>query len=156
MLAVDPVSLLVNSLAAGAAAGMKPTAARAITDAYAAVKRLVKDRHGVDVAPLERNPASEAKRQSVAEDLRETKAGHDEELLEAARQLVAAVREHDQAAASVVGVDLSKLESEMVRVRDVVVKAKGSAAGVSVRDSRVKNLDIEGVRAEGESGPGNP
>jgi hypothetical protein len=38
---MEPVSLIVTSLALGAAAGLKPTAEQAIKDAYGALKSLI-------------------------------------------------------------------------------------------------------------------
>ena len=38
-------------------------------DAYGALKRLLSGKHGVDIAPLERKPDSEAKQASLKEDL---------------------------------------------------------------------------------------
>ena len=91
-----PVTLIVVALAAGAATGLKDTAASAIKDAYGALKGLLSRRYGsVNIGDVERKPESEAKRASVAEDLAAAGAGDDEELLELARQLVEAVREND-------------------------------------------------------------
>ena len=67
---MDPVSLIVTALAAGAAAGLKPTAEKIIKDAYEGIKTLIKRKYDqVDLASLEKKPQSQAKRDSVAEDL---------------------------------------------------------------------------------------
>jgi hypothetical protein len=121
---VDPISLIVLALAAGAAAGLKPVAAEAVRDSYAAIKQLISRKYGrVDLAPLEEKPSSEAKRASLTEDLQEAGAGSDAELLARARELVALVEQHDAAAAEAIGVDLGKVKAEFLRVGDVVATA---------------------------------
>jgi hypothetical protein len=134
---VDPVSFIVAAVAAGAAAGLKDTAAAAVKDAYAGVKRLIESRYdtaGLDA--LEQKPESEAKRASLAEDLADAGAGSDEELKELARELVAAVDAHDPGAAAKVGVNLEDLKGASLKITRVV--AEGGA------DIRVKKGEFSG------------
>ena len=78
---MDPVTMIVLALAAGAAAGLKPTAEQAVKDAYAGVKALILRKYAnVDLTLLERKPDSEAKRQCMREDLADAGAGKDSEL----------------------------------------------------------------------------
>ena len=46
---MDPISIIVTALATGAAAGLKPTAAKVIQDAYAGIKALIQ--RNIDVNP---------------------------------------------------------------------------------------------------------
>jgi hypothetical protein len=63
---MDPVSFIVAALAAGAAAGLKDTAAAAVKDAYAGVKGWIQTRYGrVDLGALEQKPGSEVKRAAL-------------------------------------------------------------------------------------------
>ena len=118
---MDPVSLIVLALAAGAAAGLKSTAAEAVQDGYSAIKALIRRKYTrIDLAPLEEKPESEAKRASLTEDLQDAGAGSDAELIAQARQLVALVAQHDSSAAAAVGIDLGKVKAEFLRVGDVV------------------------------------
>jgi hypothetical protein len=152
---MDPVSMIVAALAAGAAAGLKDTAADAVRDAYASVKRLIQSRYrDVELEPLEAKPESEAKRASLAEDLEDAGAGSDRDLLELVRELVAAIERDDPAAAAAVGVDLEQVKAASLRVRGVV--AEGT--GVRVRWSEFAgDVDISDVRAgRGGGGPINP
>src|SRR4051812_35906563 len=148
---VDPVSLIVSAIALGASNGVRDTVASAVRDAYDAVKRLLQQRYAdVDVTAVERRPDSEPKRNSLVEDLDEAGAGADAELLEAARQLIAQVREHDPDAGRVVGIDLERVVAESLRISDVA----STGAGVRVRDSQFRgDVDIQGVRS-GEAPPG--
>jgi hypothetical protein len=152
---VDPVSVIVAALAAGAAAGLKDTAADAVRDAYGSVKRLIRSRYSaVDLGPLEGRPESDAKRASLAEDLESAGAGSDEELLALVRELVAAIERHDPTAAAAVGVDLEKVKAASLRVGGVV--AEGT--GVRVRESEFAgDIEITDVRAgRGGEGQTNP
>lgn len=146
--AMDPVSLIVMALAVGASSGLKSTAAAAVQDAYGGLKRLIERKYGgVDVAPVEKRPDSEAKRQSLAEDLADAGAADDSDLLEAAHRLIAEVRAHDPGAGPALGVDLEHVEAEFLRVRDVT----SEGTGVRVREGKFGGgIDVEGIRA----GPG--
>lgn len=145
MKGVDPVSLIVAALAAGAAAGLKDSAAEAVKDAYAGIKTLIASTYRtVDLSPLEQKPESEAKRASLAEDLKDAGAEADAELLERAKQLVEAVRSHDAGAAAAVGVDLEEVTAGMLRVGAVT----SAGTGVRVRRSDFAgDIDIGEVRA---------
>jgi hypothetical protein len=123
---MDPVSFIVAALAAGAAAGLKDTAAAAVKDAYAGVKGWIQTRYGrVDLGALEQKPGSEAKRASLAEDLEEAGAGSDEELLELARKLVAVIDRDDPAAAARIGISLEDLKGASLRISRL--EAEGDA-----------------------------
>jgi hypothetical protein len=62
---VDAVTAIVSAVSAGAGAGLKDTAAKAVTDAYGALKRLIIDQYRPDVGPLEQKPDSRSKRESL-------------------------------------------------------------------------------------------
>jgi hypothetical protein len=140
---VDPVTIVVSALAAGAVTGLRETAVSAVKDAYAALRRLIIDRYAdVDVRPVERSPASGAKRESLAEDLTAAGAGGDAELLAVAQQLLAAVRDHEPDAGATIGIDLERVEAAALRVRDV----RASGTGVRVRDARFSgDIDISEI-----------
>ena len=144
---MDPVSLIVMALAAGAAAGLKPAAENAVKDAYAGIKRLIQDRYAkVDVAPLEQKPESEAKQASLEEDLKESGAGADEELLAKAREVFAAVKEHDPEAAAAVGVLIEDVGADNLRIK----KIEATGTGLELKRSKFEgDIDIGEVRAGG-------
>jgi hypothetical protein len=151
---MEPVSLVVTALAAGAATGLKPAAETAIKDAYAGLKALIQRKFGerVDVTPIERSPQSPAKREAVAEDLNAVCADSDAELLVAARSLLELVRTLAPGAAEAIGVDLAAFRAGSLDVEDV------EATGIGVR---VRGAEIAGdarfhrVRAGGGGAP-NP
>jgi phage-related minor tail protein len=149
---MDPISIIVAAVVAGAAAGVKDQAAQAVKDAYEALKGLLGHKHGVDVAPLERKPDSEAKQASLKEDLTEVGAAADAEVVEAARRLVAEVRKHDAAAARAVGVDIDDVSAEFVRISNIVV----TGPGVGVDMDRVTTrggVVVEGVHVDAGGTP---
>jgi len=127
---MDPVSLVVAALVAGAAAGLKDQAQSAVRDAYQVLKRLILERHQVDVEPLERKPESAAKQDSLREDLADAEVGQDGEVLAAAQRLVDTVREHDAAAARAVGVNLEDVAAGFIQISGIEVR--GAATGVDV------------------------
>lgn len=153
--AVDPISLIVAAVVAGASAGLKEHAQEAVKDAYFAFRRLLSDRHGVDVGPIERKPSSEAKQGSLKEDLGDAGAGDDTELIEAARRVVEEVRRHDGAAAQAVGVDLDDVTAEFVRITNVGVA--GSGRGVDMDRVHTRGgIVVEGVNVDARKAPDRP
>lgn len=152
---MDPITLIVSAVAVGAAAGAKDTAAVAVSDVYAALKALITRRYcGVDVTPVEKKPESEAKRDSLHEDLTEAGAGADEELLVAARRVVDEVRAHDGVVGPIPGIDLERVQAEFLRIRRV----ESDGTGVRVRDGTFRGgIEIDDVRAgRGGGGPDRP
>jgi hypothetical protein len=150
----DAVTVITQALAAGAAAGFKDTAAKAVKDTYAGLRKLITERYqDVDVSAVEKRPDSEHKRASLAEDLQQAGADRDAELLEAARQVLATVNTHAADTGLAIGVDLSGLEAAAVRIRDVI--AEGT--GVQGRDWKVAgDVEISGVRAGSAAEPPDP
>ncbi len=152
---MDPVSLIVAAVAAGASAGLKEQAEAAVKDAYAALKRILFDRHGVDVDPVERKPASEAKRDSLKEDLSDAGAGADAEVLAAAKLVVEEVKRHDAAAARAVGVDLDDVSAEFVRISNIAVTGEGR--GVEMERVQTRGgIVVEGVTVDARPEPDGP
>jgi hypothetical protein len=153
---MDPVSFIVAALAAGAAAGLKDTAAAAVRDAYAEVRGWIQSRYGgVDVGALEQKPGSEAKRASLAEDFEDAGAGSDEELLELARKLVAVVDRHDPAAAARIGISLEDLKGASLTISRV--EAAGDAEIRVAKSEFTGDVEISDVHAgQGGGRQGNP
>lgn len=142
---MDPISIIVTALATGAAAGLKPTAAKVIQDAYAGIKALIQRKYGeTNVALLEKDPASKAKREVVKEELEKSDAGGDPELLTQAKALLDAVQQHAPEAAEKIGVDLEEIKGASLRIGDIIA----AGAGVKVRKAEIAgDIEIKGVRA---------
>ena len=146
---MDPIGVIVSALASGAAAGLKPTAEKAIKDAYAGLKSMIQRKYSrVDLLPIENKPESQSKRESVAEDLVDAGATGDQELLNIAKVLIDAVARHDKATATVIGVDLEEVKAAYLDI----TKITSSEAGVRVKKSEFEGgIDIGEVNA-GEVG----
>jgi hypothetical protein len=89
---MDPVTLIVAALAAGAAAGMGDTASQAIKDAYAGLKALLKRRFAGNAKAEETLADHEADPETyekpLAKQLEAAGAQADPEILEAAEELL--------------------------------------------------------------------
>ena len=152
---MDPVSLIVSAMAAGALAGLKDTAANAVKDAYRAVKRLLSEKYSrVNTSALEDNPKSQIQQAAVKESLEATAAATDEELLQAAKNLLAVVEAHDPDATKAVGVDLKRLNVDTIGIHDV--KATGDAIGVRAQDVTGKSMNISGIDVNATGAPDRP
>lgn len=146
---MDPIGIIVSAIASGAAAGLKPTAEKAIKDAYAGLKSMIQRKYSrVDLLPIENKPESQSKRESVAEDLVGAGATGDQELLDLAKVLIDAVTRHDKATATAIGVDLEEVKAAYLDITKVTT----SGAGVRVKKSEFEGgIDIGEVNA-GEVG----
>jgi hypothetical protein len=145
---MEAITLIVTSLALGAAAGLKPTAEQAIKDAYAGLKSLIKPKYSkASVEQLEEAPESKNRRAVVEEDLTKTGADKDEEVLRQAKTLLDAIQAHAPETASAIGVDLAEIKAVSLNIEDIVAQA----TGVRVRQGEFSgDITIRNVRA------GNP
>src|SRR3954447_7343922 len=89
---MDPVTLIVAALAAGAGAGGKDAAAQVVKDAYTGLKALVlrrvKDAPAGEVAVIEHEKDPDTWSAPLAKTLTTTGADRDPELVAAAQQLM--------------------------------------------------------------------
>jgi hypothetical protein len=89
---MDPITLIVTALAAGAALGVKDTASAMVTDAYAALKTLVKKRLGggpdSELVLTKHEQAPEAWQGALTAELTQAGADGDRELIAAARDFL--------------------------------------------------------------------
>jgi hypothetical protein len=94
---MDPVTLILAALAAGAASGAGDTAAQAVKDGYAGLKALLKRKFAGNAKAEETLAEHEADpdtyEKPLAKQLKETRADQDAEILAAAEQLVAAAQQ---------------------------------------------------------------
>ena len=143
---MDPVSILVSALVAGAAAALKPTAEQAVKDAYSGLKSLIKSKYkSVALEGVEKKPGSEAKQASLAEDLADAGVADDEALLAQANVLIEAVKTHAPEIAAAIGVDLEAVEAAYLKIG----KVSASGTGVKIRESKFTDggIDIGDVEA---------
>jgi hypothetical protein len=145
---MDPLSLLFTAVVSGAAAALKPTAEKAVVDGYEALKALIKRKWAhVDVAVLERDPASEPRQQILKQDLEAAGGIDDRDLLEQAKALLKAIANHDPDAAQAANIDISDIVAGAdANIDDVIAEGQVSIRGVKA----AKDVNIRGVRA------GNP
>ena len=89
---MDPITLIVTALAAGAALGVSDTASSAVKDAYAGLKALVKKQFrgkaDAELVLAKHEQASETWRAPLVAELGEAGADRDTELLAAAQALM--------------------------------------------------------------------
>lgn len=142
---MEPLSLIFSAIVAGAAAAVKPTAEKAVKDAYAGLKALIKNKWGrVEVESLERDPTDETRQELVKKDLQKADGLADEQVLERAKAVLAAVKEHDPDAAEEAGITLEDLEAGAnINLQDLV--AEGSI--VVRRVKAKKDFVLRGARA---------
>jgi hypothetical protein len=156
---MDPVTMIVAALSAGAVAGLTSTAEQAIKDAYAGVKQWIQDRYqAVDLAGFEKKPSLPARQDVLKDELAEAGAAQDEELLRKVQALSEALAKSEEGrrAAQAVGV---KLDDLVVEGSVIIADVEAHGTGVHISKSDVGgNLEIKGVKAGVDKGntPPNP
>ena len=140
---------IVLAVATGAAAALEATASQAVKDAYTALKAyLQRNYQAADVAQLEKQPASLKRRAVLEEELGETTAATDCELVAQAQRLLELIASDAPAAAQVIGIDLADLQGASLSLRDVVAQGMGAVTGVKVKGATIAGaIEISGVRA---------
>jgi hypothetical protein len=92
---MDPVSLIVAALAAGASSALKDTAAEAVKDAYNGLKSLLKrklgDRPAAQVALDKHEESPEVWEKPLQEEIKQSGVADDEEIIKTAQRLMALV-----------------------------------------------------------------
>jgi hypothetical protein len=130
---VDPVTLIVAALVAGAAAGVKDTASSAVKDAYNGLKGLVQRRMGgrpdgeLVLARHEQDP--QVWERPLVQELTAAGAGNDPALVAAAQALMQLV---DAAGSAAGGYRVLASDHAAAAGRDMSITASdgGTAAGV--------------------------
>jgi hypothetical protein len=156
---MDPVSLIVTALAAGATAGLKPAAEQAVKDAYAGIKTLIAGRYkSVTLTGLEGKPASETQQAAVKEGLTDAGAAQDKELLERAGALLDAVRQHSPQAGTAIGVNLNETKAAFLRAQKITAEGQQATGLQAERAEFTGGIDLGEVHATANAGgpPPNP
>lgn len=143
---MEPITMVISALAAGALAGLKPTAEQAVKDAYAGLKELIcRKWRKIDIALLESDPSSKPRQAVLRDELATTSCATDDEVLQRARILVEALTKHAPQALQAVGVKLEEIDvGGSVRLGQIVAQA----CGVDIKKAKIAHdLEITGVRA---------
>jgi predicted YcjX-like family ATPase len=129
---MDPITAIVTAVAIGAAEALNSTAKQAVQDLYTGLKTLIQDKyHGANssLEALEKKPDSVSKRDSLQEDLHDSDAANDVELLQQAQALLKSIEEHAPQAAQAIGLKWEDVNVANVRLKDLIVIGQ-QAAGV--------------------------
>jgi hypothetical protein len=153
-----PIDTLVAAVVAGASAGLTSTVKAAVKDAYQALKTYLSRHYSTDaeLAALEKNPTSAAKRASLEEELAKHNVESDPEVRRLCTELLEALRVHDPDRLSTIGVDVKNARGRKLTIDDVQVKSGNpGAVGVRVASSDLQeDIEISGVNVEsGGSAP---
>ncbi len=93
---MSPTELIIAAITAGIAAGLRGTVEQSVRDFYQQLKSLLQDRYDVDVSQLERYPDSTTQRAGVIEQLDNSSATKDKEVLSVAQNLLDAIKVADK------------------------------------------------------------
>jgi hypothetical protein len=129
MTSMDPISIVVSAVVAGASAALKDTTGMVIKDAYAGLKQFIFDRYrAVSVDLVEQEPTSQSRELVLKEDLQKAGADKDEELLRRAQALLDAIERQPPDQAAALGVDLQRVKAANIRAKEIVAAGTGFRA----------------------------
>jgi len=146
---MDPVNTtLVAAFVIGAAKGATKVGEKAVIDAYAGLKSVVKSSYHqatellTSITALEMKPESSGRRETLVEELVAAGAGNDEKLLAHAEAVIAAAEESD--CAQTIGVDWRDVRAARLRVGQI--RARSGAIGFrAARMEITEEVEITGI-----------
>ncbi|MEI6708855.1 MAG: hypothetical protein WCK96_17165 [Methylococcales bacterium] len=150
---MDPITAIVTAVAIGAAEALNSTAKQAVQDLYAGIKTLIQNKYhsaNSSLEALEKKPESASKRDSLQEDLHDSGAANDAELLQKAQALLKAIEDHAPQAAQAIGIKLEDVKAANVRLQEIIVSGE-QAAGVHIKHGEFSgDIEISKVKVEGQ------
>jgi hypothetical protein len=139
----------------GAAKGATKVGEQAVIDAYAALKHIVLTSYGKaadlieSISGLEKKPDSQARRDTVAEELKQARALDDPTLLAAAEALLKAAEE--SGSRQTIGIDWQDVKAARVKIGQI--RAREGAIGFrAARMEVIGEVEITGVDVGGSQG----
>ncbi len=143
---MDPITIIVSSLALGIAAGIKPTAEQAIKDAYQGLKELLQKRYEISLENWEKKPESNAQKAAISEALAENKVGEDAEVVEKAGILAETVEKSSPEIAQTIGVNLIGVKAGIATFRNI--RASHDSIGVKAEGGTFDRLEFGDVETD--------
>lgn len=151
---MEPITTtIVTALALGAATGVQETVPQAIKDAYSGLKYIIRTKFGkVNMDLLEGAPDSKNRQLVVAEDLEDSGAIRDVEVLRLAKALLDAFQTKAPEVAQSIGVDLEDIRTQSLEISKVLAEGE-TVTGVQGRNWDVAgDIKISGVTTRGSGG----
>lgn len=155
---MEPVTIIAAAVAIGASEGVRETAKKTVTDAYAALRNWLGSKYGsmaAEISGLEQEPDEKLRRALLAKKLRAAGANDDPELRKLAQTLLTVVEEQEPDAPATVGVRLQRASvGGDIEIADVTVEG---GSGVLAEDvSAGGSLRIGGVSTRASQEPPHP
>jgi hypothetical protein len=151
---MDAIAAIVTAIATGAAEALGSTTKLIVQDLYAVIKKRIQEKHpqaNASLEALEKKPDSASKRESLKEDLQDSGADKDDDLLKQARALLTAIEEHAPQLAQAVGVNLEEVKAANLRLKEISVTGE-QAMGVQIKKGEFSgDIEIGSVKVGAQS-----
>jgi hypothetical protein len=144
---MDPITVIVSAVVAGAAASAKDAVAQAVKDGYAGLRALIVRKFGqkADVGDavegVERKPNSEARKAVLKEELEAAGAGQDADVVQQAQKLLELLKEQGMTAGVSYHAELHGSGAIAQGEGAVAAGERGVAVGGDVRDGVIVTGD---------------
>ena len=134
---MEPATIITTALVLGAATGVGSIAEQAVKDVYQSLKSLIRTRYpAVVIDRLEQKPDSERRQGVIEEDLADTDADQDTEILVKAKTILEAVQRLPVQSVPAVGIDLERIKAAALTLEDIVATGTGVSARLALHYSR--------------------
>ncbi|MEW5802359.1 MAG: hypothetical protein AB1847_09680 [bacterium] len=129
---MDPITIISTALISGAAAGLKPTAEKAVRDAYNALKAYLTSKwRTFDVAAIE-SSKNKLEDETIKDKMRALNMHNDSSLVRLSYEMINLIEKHD----------ISIAKEISIRLGDISAQKNISLTGLSSQDGPVK-IDID-------------
>jgi hypothetical protein len=148
---MDPISMLMTALIAGAAIAGKSTVELTVKDAYSKLKDIIQSKDSsLSISMLENDPASKERQKILEQDLKSLGIDNNEEVMHQAEILLKAIEEKAPEIAEEVGLRIEDVKvGASLRIQEIVSR---SGVGVEIKRSEItEDIDIGKIESGGRN-----
>ncbi len=142
---MEPSTIIVSTLALGAATGLQSVAEKAVKDSYEAIKTFISSKYPeVGIEQIEKKPDSTIRQAVLEEEIIDSEVDKDKEVLKQVKALLEAIKKLSESEVPVIGVNLKDIKAAALKIEDII----STGTGVNVERSEfTSDIEIKQVRA---------
>lgn len=144
---MEPITIIISALVLGTATGLKSVSETGVKEAYQEIKKIIQGKYDINLSGLEKKPDSNAQREAVKENLVESKANEDEDLLDKAKNLIDLIKKNQPELVEAKGLDLGEVEAEYLKAKKII--AEGNSTAVKMDKVKIlRGIELEDIQVK--------